>query len=82
MGRERIEQGERDANQIIAEIRAHIEHTLDASIDYISIAHPDTLEEVAHITGPVVIALAARLSNVRLIDNIVAAPLGPLGSHS
>ena len=76
MGRERIEQGERDANQIIAEMRAHIESTLDASIDYISIAHPDTLEEVAHITSPVVIALAVRLSNVRLIDNIVASPLG------
>ena len=75
MGREKIERGERDANQIIAEMRAHIESTLDASIDYISIAHPDTLEEVAHITGPVVIALAVRLSNVRLIDNIVAAPL-------
>ena len=57
-------------------MRAHIESALDASIDYISIAHPDTLEEVAHITGPVVIALAVRLSNVRLIDNIIAAPLG------
>lgn len=74
MGRERIEQGERDASQITAEMRAHIERALDASIDYISIAHPDTLEEVNHITGPVVIALAVRLSNVRLIDNIAAAP--------
>ena len=74
MGRERIEQGERDASQITAEMRAHIERTLNASIDYISIAHPDTLEEVAHITGPVVIALAVCLSNVRLIDNVTAAP--------
>ncbi len=75
MGQKKIEQGERDASQIIAAMRAHIERALDASIDYISIAHPDTLEEVAHITGPVVIALAVRLSNVRLIDNIIATPL-------
>ena len=75
IGRKKIEQGERAASRIVAEMRAHIERALDASIDYISIAHPDTLEEITHITGPVVIALAVRLSNVRLIDNIVAAPL-------
>ncbi len=76
MGRKRIERGERDAGRIIAEMRAHIERALDGSIDYIAIARADTLEEVAHIAGPVVIALAVRLSNVRLIDNIVAAPCG------
>lgn len=75
IGRVRIEQGERDASRIIAEMRAHLERIPAASIDYIAIAHPDTLEEVAQITGPVVMALAVRLSNVRLIDNMVAAPL-------
>lgn len=74
LGRERIEQGERDASRITAEMRAHLERTLDPRIDYIAIAHPNTLEEVAHIAGPVIIALAVRLSNVRLIDNIIAAP--------
>jgi len=74
MGRERIEQGERDASRIIAEMRAHIERVLNPRIDYIAIVQPATLEEVAHIAGPVVIALAVRLSNVRLIDNITAAP--------
>ena len=74
MGRERIEQGERDASRIIAEMRAHIERTLNPRINYVAIVHPATLEEVAHIAGPVVIALAVRLSNVRLIDNITAAP--------
>ena len=55
-------------------MRTHIERELNPRIDYIAIAHPDTLEEVIHIAGPVVIALAVRLSNVRLIDNITAAP--------
>ena len=74
MGRERTEQGEGDASRIIAEMRAHIERVLNPRIDYIAIVQPATLEEVAHIAGPVVIALAVRLSNVRLIDNITAAP--------
>ena len=74
MGREQIEQGEHDASRIIAEMRAHIERVLNPRIDYIAIVHSATLEEVAHIAGPVVIALAVRLSNVRLIDNITAAP--------
>ena len=74
MGRYRIEQGERDASRIIAAMRAHIERTLTPRIDYIAMVQPATLEEVAHIAGPVVLALAVRLSNVRLIDNITAAP--------
>ena len=74
LGRERIERGERNASLIIAEMRAHIERMLSPRIDYISIAHPESLEEVPHIAGPVVIALAVRLAKVRLIDNITAAP--------
>lgn len=72
MGKQLIDQGAGDARQIIAEMRAHIERELGGSIDYISIVHPDTLEELADIAGPVVIALAVRLSTVRLIDNISA----------
>lgn len=74
IGRDRIERGERDAADIVADLRAHLVRTLTDRIDYISIVHPDTLEEIAAITGPVVIALAVRLSKVRLIDNIAATP--------
>ncbi len=76
-GREQVERGEREASQIIANIQAHIDRIPDAAIDYIAIAQPDTLAEITHITGPVVIALAVRLSKVRLIDNVIATP--PLG---
>ena len=74
MGKERIEEGRRDATAIIADMRATIERDLTTDIDYISIVDPDTLAEVAEITGPVVIALAVRLAKVRLIDNIAASP--------
>jgi len=72
--REQIEAGQRDAQQIIRAIRAEIEQKLGGDIDYIAIVDPETLEELSYITGPVVIALAVRLSKVRLIDNISAAP--------
>jgi pantothenate synthetase len=55
-------------------MRAQIERELSKDIDYIAIVDPDTLAELAHIAGPVVIALAVRLPTVRLIDNIAAIP--------
>ena len=72
--REVIEHGERDARKVIAAMRAQIERELSKDIDYIAIVDPDTLAELAHIAGPVVIALAVRLPTVRLIDNIAAIP--------
>lgn len=70
--RKQIENGERDGGKIIAQMRAKIERELSKDIDYISIVDPTTLEELSHITGAAVIALAVRLPTVRLIDNITA----------
>jgi pantoate--beta-alanine ligase len=69
-----IERGEPDTQRIIGEMRRHIEKEVGGDIEYISIVHPDTLEDLSKIAGPVVIALAVRLANVRLIDNISAEP--------
>lgn len=74
LGAQMIAEGARDTSLIVAELRARIEPELGNDIDYLSIVNPDTLEEVAQITGPVVIALAIRLAHVRLIDNITATP--------
>ena len=74
MAKRYIERGERDTQRIIGEMRRHIEKEVDGDIEYISIVHPDTLEDLSQIAGPVVIALAVRLANVRLIDNISAEP--------
>lgn len=73
-GRRKVEAGERDAGRIVAALHERIASQLTPQIDYISIVHPDTLEEVGTIAGPVVIALAVRLSRVRLIDNVEATP--------
>lgn len=74
MAKRYIEHGEPDTQRIIGEMRHHIEKEVSGDIEYISIVHPDTLEDLSQIAGPVVIALAVRLANVRLIDNISAEP--------
>ncbi len=46
-----------------------------ASIDYISIANTETLEEVNSITGPSLVSLAVWIGETRLIDNITLCPI-------
>jgi pantoate--beta-alanine ligase len=42
-----------------------------AKIDYISIADPDSLEEVETIDNRVLVSLAVFVEDVRLIDNMI-----------
>ena len=43
----------------------------DLQLEYAGIVNAETLEELDHISGKVLIALAARLGPARLIDNIL-----------
>jgi pantoate--beta-alanine ligase len=54
-----------------------VQHQLLAKhfqIDYIASVDPITLKPVEIMTGPTVIAVAARLGSTRLIDNVVVEP--------
>ncbi|MBR6480881.1 MAG: pantoate--beta-alanine ligase, partial [Thermoguttaceae bacterium] len=42
-----------------------------SAIDYISIADPETLEELEHVGGGAVILLAVKIGSTRLIDNVL-----------
>ena len=42
-----------------------------ASVEYVSVADADTLEELTTVDGPALVSLAARIGSTRLIDNIV-----------
>ena len=42
--------------------------------EYLALADPQTLEPVAQVTGPVLVAVAARIGRARLIDNLIAQP--------
>jgi pantoate--beta-alanine ligase len=51
---------------------AELRHIPRIEIEYFEIVDPETLQVVARIDGPVLIALAAWLGGVRLIDNVRA----------
>ncbi|HEY7270727.1 MAG TPA: pantoate--beta-alanine ligase [Dehalococcoidia bacterium] len=62
--------GVRDAGTYRARMRDVIEAEESAAIDYISVADPDSLEELERIKGPVLVSLAVRIGQTRLIDNV------------
>lgn len=66
----RILAGERSAEKIMTEIRDKIAVKNMAGIEYIAVADASTLEDQKQITGKVLIALAVKFGNTRLIDNI------------
>jgi pantoate--beta-alanine ligase len=50
---------------------AVIESTPLARLDYISVAHPDTLAELDVVEDRALLSLAAFVDEVRLIDNMM-----------
>ncbi|MBF8267102.1 MAG: Pantothenate synthetase [Dehalococcoidia bacterium] len=48
-----------------------------ARLEYVSIATPETLEEMEVIQGPALVSLAVRMGKTRLIDNILLGAQGP-----
>jgi pantoate--beta-alanine ligase len=63
------ENGQRDVAGLRKEMASLIEHEPFANIDYISIADPETLEEIEVIDEPALVSLAVRIGGTRLIDN-------------
>ena len=82
--RDAVAGGERDAAAIAAAARAALA-TAGVEAEYLELVSPDTFAPVAQIDGePVLLALAARVGDVRLIDNALlstARPDPPTGSH-
>jgi pantoate--beta-alanine ligase len=70
-GQEALLNGQRDAEQIRAVMLAVIEAMKLARVDYVSIADPETLEELAVVQDRVLLSLAVFVGGVRLIDNMI-----------
>lgn len=66
--------GERDTGKIGRQMRDVLQSAAPIEIDYIALAHPETLEPVAELAGPAVALLAARIDGTRLIDNTLLGP--------
>jgi pantoate--beta-alanine ligase len=69
--RQRIEAGERDADRLRQELASQIRSAPEALLDYAEIVDAETMRPANKIHGDVLIAVAARFGDTRLIDNIV-----------
>lgn len=65
-----LARGERDAAHLRKQMTALIQKQPLARIDYISIAHPETLVELDKIEERALASLAVRIGKTRLIDNL------------
>jgi pantoate--beta-alanine ligase len=71
--RSRIALGERDSGAAAAAARRELAaHQIEP--EYLEIVDPETLENVATVDGPVLVAVAAKVGRARLIDNVIASP--------
>lgn len=63
--------GERDARAIRRAMSYLIGSEPLAAVDYVSICDPASLDELARIDGPALVALAVKIGKTRLIDNLL-----------
>lgn len=63
--------GARDAEAFRARMRELIEGESLASVDYVSVADPETLVGLERIQGPALVSIAVRVGRTRLVDNVV-----------
>jgi pantoate--beta-alanine ligase len=64
-------EGAYDAKRIIRLLRIDIEEHSSGTVDYIACVDADTLVPLSRVKGKVMIALAVRFGQTRLIDNVI-----------
>lgn len=67
--RELAVSGAKSRDQILAAVRQIITATPHASLDYVALVHPQTLQEVEALEGEARLLLAVWINKTRLIDN-------------
>jgi pantoate--beta-alanine ligase len=81
VARAAIENGERNANTIVDAAQARM-IAFGVTPEYFAIVSPVDLAPAQTIHGPVLIAVAARVGPVRLIDNMIVEPTAASGTPS
>jgi pantoate--beta-alanine ligase len=66
-----FDEGERHADRLREGVRAIIADEPLAALDYVSVAEPDTLEELPRAVSGSMVSVAARFGPTRLIDNVI-----------
>lgn len=78
VARQLVEQGQREAAEILAQVRGELRTAGIERIDYAVLADPETLAEVERVAQSAVLLLAAYVGQTRLIDNCLLGEHGPL----
>jgi pantoate--beta-alanine ligase len=68
---EMIDAGIKDTKKIITQMRKILSRASSIKIEYVSIVDAETLEKIDHIDRHVLAAVAVRIGQARLIDNIL-----------
>ncbi len=68
---EAIQQGTKETQTIIEKMRNTLSRIKNADIEYVSIVNADNLQYLDKIAGRTLIALAVKIGDTRLIDNIL-----------
>jgi pantoate--beta-alanine ligase len=69
-----FERGQRNATQLIGAAKEVLAHEPAVKLDYFEIVDPDTLDPMAAVNQPALVAVAAFVGTTRLIDNVVLEP--------
>ena len=69
--KKKFDAGERNADAIRAEALKTLSTEPLASVQYVSVSNPDTIEELREISGGALISAAVIIGKTRLIDNIL-----------
>ncbi len=63
-------QGEMSAERIRSEVRERIDHHPELRTEYVSVADPNTFEEIGTARDGALLSVAVRVGRARLIDNV------------
>ncbi|MFO7883443.1 MAG: pantoate--beta-alanine ligase [Desulfobacteraceae bacterium] len=66
-----IREKEKSCREIREAVKAYITGFPGTTIDYISLCHPETLEDAVSTAPPILVALAVNVGETRLIDNML-----------
>ncbi len=73
LGKKLIAEGEKDADMLVAKMKANIETEPLAKIDYVKAVNGLTMQQQKEIKAPMLIAMAVYIGKTRLIDNMILA---------
>ncbi len=66
-----MDDGITDTKTIITQMHRILNQAPSIEIEYISIVDAETLQNISHIAGKILVAVAVKIGSARLIDNIL-----------